>query len=319
MLKKAQLDCWWSRFFLIVATYVIAADVIPNLLFMVIESIGYLPYSDRPGPGWFAPHLLSGPELGFYAGFAFLLLRGTAFCGLFFGLAGLILGFCSLPRWAHRLLAGSTAFLASGLLMAGAGWLIAIAAVGVYIAAGCGALWGIFVFPRLVPRFSRSLPAPCRIALPIIMFIGGTYWLIRPLLPNPGLTNAKIEVLRRDDTGSDLSRLDLSFVGTSIVGGVQSSGKYISVNRMEFTTDDRNQVRVLLIIDDDRPVPRTFRLPRSGNVIYRQSGGMWNEERVESRDSEISITLRSGDGTTLSLETDGPCCSSMSQSFAPYR
>ena len=318
MLKTTLLSRWWSRCLLIAATYVIAADVLPNLMLVIVGSIGYLPYSDRPGPGWQMPHVPTGPEWEFFAGFAHMLLRGTAFYGLVFAVSGLILGLCTLPRWALRILAGPTAFLASGLMMAAAGWMIAISAVGVYIAAGCGALWGILVFPRLVPQSSRSLPTPFRIALPIIMFVGGTYWLIKPLLPNPGLTNAKIEVLRRNDTGTDLSKVDLSFVGTAITGQVQGSGKYISVNRMEFTTDDRNHIRVLVIIDDDRAVAHTFRLPRSGDAIYRQSHGHWSEERVQSKGSDISIAVRSYDGRVVSLETEGPCCSSMSQNFAPY-
>ena len=151
------------------------------------------------------------------------------------------------------------------------------------------------------------------------MLVGGTYWLIKPLLPDPELTNAKIEVVRRDDTGQDLSKIDLSFVGPSIARKVEGSGKYVSVNRMEFATDGRNQVRVLLIIDDDRPIAHTFLLARSGDVVYRQRQGKWNEERVEARNSKIWLELTPNDGRGISLGIRGPCCPSMSQSFGPYR
>jgi hypothetical protein len=172
-----------------------------------------------------------------------------------------------------------TAFLAAGLMMAAVGWYIALSSMGVYTAAGCGLLWGIFVFPKLVPRMSRTLPLAARIALAVVMFVGSTYWLLRPMLPDTGLTNAKIEVIKRDGAGADLSQIDLSYVGSSIAQEVRGSGKYVSVNRMEFTSGGRNQVRVLLIIDDDHPVPHTFLLPRFGDAIYRQSQGKWNEER----------------------------------------
>ncbi len=319
MLNRTQLSALWVRLPLIVVTYIIAADFLPNALLVVVESIGYLPYSDRPGPGWKMPHLPTGQEVEFFASFALLLLRATALYGLIFSIAGLILGLCSLPRWGQRVFAAPTAFLASGMVMAGAGLLIAISASGVYIAAGCGALWGLFVFPQLVPEMSRSLPAPARVAVPFLMLVGGTYWLIKPWLPNPGLTNAKIEVVRRHDPGADLSQIDLSFVGPSISPLAQFPGRYVSVNRMEFTTDDRNQVRVLLIIDDDRPVSHSFVLPRSGNAVYRQHQAKWYVERAASRNSEISLELTSDDGGGISLGIRGPCCASMSQSLGPYR
>jgi hypothetical protein len=312
-------NSWWSCGLWIVATYVIAADLLPNLLLVLVNSAGYLPYSDRPGPGWQMPHLPTGEELRFFVGFAALLLKGTAFYGLIFAAAGLILGFCWLPRWGLRVLAAPTAFLASGLMMAAGGWLIAISSMGVYAAAGCGALWGLFVFPRLVPRMSYALPIAATIALPVVMLAAGAYWLVKPMLPDPALTNAKIEVVRRNDRGANLSQVDLSYVGPSIVREAKGSGKYISVNRMEFTTDSRNQVRVLLIIDDDRPIAHTFLLPRSGDAIYRQSQGKWDEERVEARKSKLSLDLSSRDSDGISLQLNGPCCSSMAQTFAPYR
>jgi hypothetical protein len=163
------------------------------------------------------------------------------------------------------------------------------------------------------------LPIAARIALPVVMLAGGTYWLAKPMLPDSRLTNAKVEVLRQDDAGADLSQVDLSYVGPSIAREVKGSAKYASVNRMEFTTDGRNQVRVLLIIDDVRPIAHTFQLPQAGDAIYRQSQGRWNEERAEARKSRLSLALSSQDSHGISLELKGPCCSSMAQTFAPYR
>ncbi len=319
MLKRMLPNTWWCRCLWIVATYVVAADLLPNALLILVNSAGYLPYSDRPGPGWQVPHLPTGEEARFFVGFAVLLLPVTAIYGLIFAVAGLALGFCLLPRWGLRVLAAPTAFIASGLIMAAGGWMIAISSIGVYTAAGCGALWGLLVFPGLVPRMSRTLPIALRIALPAVVFAGGTYWLVKPLLPDSGLTNAKIEIIRRDDAGVDLSKVDLSYVGPSITKEVKGAGKYVSVSRMEFTTDGRNQVRVLLIIDDARPISNTFLLPRSGDAVYRQSHEKWNEERTDARNSKLSLQLSSRDPDGITLQTKGPCCSSQAQSFAPYR
>ena len=147
----------------------------------------------------------------------------------------------------------------------------------------------------------------------------GTYWLTRPLLPDPGLTNAKIQIVRSNDSGRELSHVDLSFVGRSIAGRAQGSGKYVLANRMELTTHGRNQLRMLLVIDDNRQIARRFVLPRSGDAIYRQHQGKWIEQHVEASSSKISLEFSSPDGQGISLGLQGPCCSSMSQSFGPYK
>jgi hypothetical protein len=317
MVKSTLPSAWWSRVLLIVATYIVAADFLPTLLLVVLNSIGYLPYSDRPGPGWQSPHLPMLQELKFFIGFAALLFPATALYGSFFAMGAAILGLCRLPRWALRLVAVMPAFLAGGLLMAGIGWFIAISAVGVYLAAGCAGLWGFFIFPVLVPRTNHALPNAARLTIPVLVLLVGTYFLARAMLPDPGLTNAKIEVVRRDNVGADLSQIDLSYIGIS--REASGSGKYVSANRTEFTTDSRNQLRVLLIVDDDGAIGHTFVLPRTGYAIYRQSQGQWKKERAESRNSKISLQLDSPDGKGINLQVQGPCCSSMAQTVAPYR
>jgi hypothetical protein len=316
MLKKLLPVTWWSYTIWIAVTYIIATDLIPNVLLVLINSAGYLPYSDRPGPGWQPPHFPTGHELGFFTGFAILLLPATAIYGLAFALSGLVLGFCRLPRWLVRIMAAPPAFIAAGLMMDSVGWFIAISALGVYVAAGSGALWAIFIFPALLPTMGRTLPVTARIALPLIVVLGGTYVLVRPLLPDPALTNAKVEVIKKSVAGAELSNIDLSYIGL-LAGNVNGHGKYVPIYWGDFTTDNRNQVRALLIIDDDRPSPHTFVLPRKGEVIYRQSGGQWNQERGGGRNSKLSLELTSDSAGGVQLQIKGPCCSSMTQHFGP--
>jgi hypothetical protein len=308
---------WWSRCLLTLATYILAADFLPTLFLLAINSIGYLPYSDRPGHGWQAPRLPILAELKFFVGFAALLLPASALCGSFFAIGAAILSFCRLPRWALRTVAFVPAFLAGGLLMAGVGWYIAISTVGVYFAAGCAGLWGLFIFPALVPTTNRVLPYAVRLAIPVLLLFAGTYFLVRTMLPDPGLTNAKIEVVRRDSAGVDLSKIDLSYIELS--PQASGPGTYVSANRMEFKTDSRNQLRLLLIVDDDRAVGHTFALPRSGYAIYRQTQGRWAVERAGSRNSKLSLQLESLDGKEINLQVQGSCCSSMTETVAPYR
>ena len=183
---------WWSRALWTAATYVIAAGLLPDLLLVLVNSLGYLPYSDRPGPAWQSPHVPSAQELQFFAGFAVLLSKGTFFYGLIFAAVGLVLGFCSVPRWAVRSIAALTAFLTGGLMMAATGWMIAISSAGVYIAAGCGALWGLFLFPRFVSPAKNPPLLAVRVLLVFVIVVGGTYWLVRPLPPDPGLPTHKL-------------------------------------------------------------------------------------------------------------------------------
>lgn len=315
MLNWREPKRWWSCLLWVIATYVLAADLLPNLLLIAVNSAGYLPYSDRPGPGWQEPHLPSKDELEFFFGFALFLLRGTALYGALFAALAWLLGFCRVPRWGLQLIATPLGFVSSGILMAAAGWMIAISSMGIYTAAICGGAWGLLAFPRLIPRASYTPPLPIRIIAPIVVFATSAYWLIRPLLPNRALTNAKVEVIRRTDTGGTPFSAD--YLGSDFAVAVNEASKYASVSRLEFTTDGKNQVRALLIVDDPLPVAHTFVLPRTGTVIYRQNHGVWNkEEQAGGKPSDISVTLAAFNST---LQTQGPCCSSMASSFAPYR
>jgi hypothetical protein len=309
-----KVRAWFSAFLCVLVTYVLATDLLPNLVLLVVNSCGYLPYSDRPGPGWQRPHLPSKEELQFFLGFALLLLRASAlYGGLFAALAGL-LGFCRAPRWGLRLIATPLAFVSSGIMMAAAGWMIAISSMGVYAAATCGGLWGLLIFPRLVPRASYTPPLALRLVVPLLLFSVGGYWLIRPLLPNRALTNARVEIIKRN--APDGAPLSLAYLGPEFASYVKDANWYASVSRLEFATGGKNQVRVLLIVDDPQPVAHTFLLPRTGTVVYRQSHGMWDQEQPGGKSSEISVRLTDFNST---LQTLGPCCSSMSSVFAPYR
>ncbi len=314
MLKWPHVKTWSLAFLWVALSYILMVDLLPNLILIAINSIGYLPYSDRPGPGWQLPHLPSAAELEFFFGFALLLLRGTILYGVLFAVLAWLLGFCQVPRWGLRFIATPLAFVSAGIMMAAAGWMIAVAPVGVYTAAMCGGLWGLLVLPRLVPKPSYVPPLAIRIIAPLLVFAVGGFWLIRPLLPNRALTNGKVEVISRDTARSVPFSFD--FLGTDFTGSIKQVTQYSSVTRLEFTTDGRNQVRALLIVDDPQPVAHTFVLPRTGTAVYRQDHGVWTQEHVSGRLSDISVTLTSFNST---LQIHGPCCSSMSSGFAPYR
>jgi hypothetical protein len=204
-------------------------------------------------------------------------------------------------------------------MMAAAGWIIAISSLGVIVAAFSGGLWGLLLFPLLVFPIPSRLPLGVRIAIPMLSLGGGIYWIIRPILPDPALTNAKIEIVRRNEAGEPLSNFDFSYLGSSRFRSVMAPGTYVATNRLDFSTDDRNQVRVLLIVEDAEPVAHAFDIPRTGEVVFRQSHGTWVTERGGDKESKIYLELRLGRDNEIDLEIKGPCCSSMSQASGPFR
>src|SRR5437870_3275669 len=108
------------------------------LFLLLASSIGYLPYSDRPGPGWYGGHLPEWQEVRFFAGFAFRMLAlfaviWTAFVFLF----GSILAALRLPRVAIGIVTGLLSAWLAMFGIAAAGWMIAIAAAPVYVAGIC--------------------------------------------------------------------------------------------------------------------------------------------------------------------------------------
>ena len=114
---------------------------------------GYLPYSDRPGPGWIGKF----PAIG-WANFwhnalymfewAVLLIPLASITGLImFSIARILEGFGT-PRTIVAVVGGLLAGLASGYIVLGVGWYIAIAAAPVYFAAVLGLIYGSVLLPR---------------------------------------------------------------------------------------------------------------------------------------------------------------------------
>jgi hypothetical protein len=111
------------------------------------SAVGYLPYSDRPGPGWVGPSF-SLDQLGFYASWGVLLLIPTALYGSALFAYHRFLRFVDAPVIVIRGIGALTGGIIAFVLVAGAGWYIAIAAFPVWAAAALGAFWGGVLLPR---------------------------------------------------------------------------------------------------------------------------------------------------------------------------
>jgi hypothetical protein len=114
---------------------------------------GYLPYSDRPGPGWIGKF----PGIGwadlwhvvvYMSGWALLLMPLAIVAGLVVFSIARVLECFGTPRIIVAGVGGLLAGLVSGYIVAGVGWYIAIAETPVYFAAALGLIYGSVLLPR---------------------------------------------------------------------------------------------------------------------------------------------------------------------------
>jgi hypothetical protein len=287
-------------------TYIIAADFLPNLLMLIINCIGYLPYSDRPGPGWQAPHWPQSSEFGFFFGFALYMGVPTLLYGFGQTLLAFVYETCWLPRWLIRILGAVMGFLAAGLLMEGAGWMIAISALGVYLAAGCGMLWGMLVMPALVVRRTNPLPLAIRVAVPLLLFLAGSYYLVRPLIPNPAETTVSVFAIRQTPLGKPFQDLDWSAFGGMPHLNTIPDGLFSPVSLSTFAMSDKRKSRVLLVMFEEESSEDALDVPRTGDAIYMEKNHQWTSVLKPKRTGSFRIKV----SRKFGVISVGECCHS---------
>ena len=133
-----------------VGFYLLVAFGTSVVALVVMAFVGYVPYSDRPGPGWYGLRLaITAREVEFFVGWwAFTGLYAMPVGALLFALQD-VLRLVRAPRWLVTTVCGLAGFVLSGYLAAATGWYIAISEVPVIVAAFAGGLYGALVLPRL--------------------------------------------------------------------------------------------------------------------------------------------------------------------------
>jgi len=113
---------------------------------------GYLPYSDRPGPGWYGrfpaitwSQFWHGASSCF--GWSLLLLPYAAVCGLALFLVIRVLERFRTSHFVVAVVGALLGGLVSGYVVLGIGWYIAIAAAPVWVAMMLGLLFGAWLLP----------------------------------------------------------------------------------------------------------------------------------------------------------------------------
>jgi hypothetical protein len=284
----------------IFATYLLAADLLPNLLMLLINCIGYLPYSDRPGPGWQAPHFPGKEELGFYFGFALYLGIPSLLYAAGQTLLAFVYELCSLPKWVMRVLGALIGYIASGLLMAGAGWMIAIAPVGVYIASACGLLWGLLVMPAFVRPREKHLPIAARIALPLFLDAAAVLYFIYPLIPKTPVAPITFE-LNRVTNGADLVLADKTeYLKPETQAEIDGLNLHGEVHGGIQSTQGTNGSDVDVVVLAFQPIDHEYKLdvPAQGHVVYILANGKLTPHPALQKIEKVHIWIEPGSDTT---------------------
>ena len=132
-----------------------------SFLFLSLSPVfGYLPYSDRPGPGWIGKFPAIGwadfwHAVDFLSSWVLLLIPYAIVAGaIVFTVARLLERFRA-PRIVVAIVAAVLAALASEHVVLGIGWHIAIAQAPGYVAMALGLIYGGFLLPR-APKLARS-------------------------------------------------------------------------------------------------------------------------------------------------------------------
>jgi len=283
-----------------------------SLVLLFSSCLGYLPYSDRPGPGWWGHvHWPSWTEAGTYLGFAPWFAYSCLFFGVGLFVLSLVLGFASAPRWLNRILGGLTAALAAAFAIAGFGWYLALAAIGHNSALVIGLLYGVFVFPRFVASREQKLPRWIRVLAISTASSLFMLWIVWPLLPRKPVPGIAVLINRvtpgqlpvdwhpseyfRAETWDELSKLHLA---GGLHGGVQS---------VMFGEGQEIEVAVITL----QPIDREYRvpIPPSGHVVYVLHDGRLEPHPAFTKKDKRTVVLKPGvdskwDGGQISLGHD---------------
>jgi hypothetical protein len=292
----ALRSLWRIIFFALLYAITLAGGI---FIFLVASSaVGYLPYSDRPGPGWYNPHLPPLQEMSFFASWAF------RFVGPFALLWGAILflftrltAWLGAPKWLLRTLGGVFGSVLGLLGIAAAGWYIAISWVATDVGAVLGLLFGVILLPKFAVVRTLSPMHWWRWAALIGVTLCFAMGIIYPLLPDRDAQSLEVHVVRFvpgpekitvENTGllqSEVIVLNSLGLSGKLLGGIQS-----------FSGGGDKQARVLIVVRGPVSSKAILREPKGTSAVYVQDGNRWNMYPSNATTLRKTITLMDGSG-----------------------
>lgn len=249
-----------------------------TLLFLVGSSIvGYLAYSDRPGPGW-GRGIFSWNELKFFVGWLPFLIYFLLFLGAeLFPFARLLNWFRS-PRWILRLFGGLFAGTAALVGVLAAGWYIAISQYPAFAGGFSGVIYGTLLLPRsagLSPSGPRTWKHWSGIATTIIACGAIVFY---PLLPKP--TEQSLEVLYvrvnpgPGDLAADPRSRDLTHDELESLKSLGLTGT-LQFGMSEYHGGSPTQARAVIVFTGGLRSRAELRQPSRTHVLYVEQGDGW--------------------------------------------
>src|SRR6266700_463594 len=256
------------------------------LLLVGCAVVGYLPYSDRPGPGWGASHLPGWEEIRFYSGWGLLMVPALLFWGTAFFAFAALMGWLRAPRWLLRLSAGILCGLISLVMTAAVGWYISIAAFPVYAAGVLGLLFGCFLLPRFALERGVRWPAWARTIGVTASILGLGIPIVYPILPERDSQKLEVIFVRfipvTEQLAAETDGLSADEVKLLRSLGLRGSLR-VGMQVSKTTGDGSRHARAIVVFRERLEVRVDLREPKAANVVYIQDGKNWNMYPPDAR------------------------------------
>jgi hypothetical protein len=264
----------------------------------IATTIGFLPYSDRPGPGWIGAHAPSLEELRFYFTWTYSFLApGAAFWGFVLHVFARLLGWAGTPRWAVRTIGCLLGLITGFVLTLAAGWYIAVASAVAYAGAIFGALFGLFAFPYFATTSPNRLSHRwVRAAVVSLVTIAIVAVLVRPFVPDRDaqsldyvvtvLTPGTQQITAANN--SDLTPAEIELLHSAGITGelhVEISGSY--------SNGSEKKARALIVVRGPLNSEALLRQPKAMDAVYVQDGNSWRIYPNEAPTIRKKIKLKS--------------------------
>lgn len=270
-----------------------------TLLTLVISSlVGFLPYSDRPGPGWYGPQI-SLEQTRFFAGWGLLLSPYLLGFALILFLFVRFLRWAHTPRWLVACVGALASAIASLVIVAGLGWYIALAGFVPLVSGIAGLLYGAFVLPRyLGPPHVGSIRWFHWVGLAVIL-AAGLFLFVYPGLADRD--NQEMSVTFHQVLPGE-GKIEWSKAGftltpeeTAVLDGLNLKGT-LRGGLQYVQSGSSPKARILVIVVGDLGSQIRIPQPKHANALFVIRGESWIVYPQDVPMIRRHVTLRQGAG-----------------------
>jgi hypothetical protein len=280
-----------------------------TFIFLVSSTVvGFLPYSDRPGPGW-ERAAFNWQEVNFFVGWLPLLIYPLLFLGIALFPFARLLGWFRAPRLLLRVFGAVFSAVAALIAVLAAGWYIAIS----QSAALAGALSGMIYGAVLLPRFSGA-PRNGRNNWKHWVGIASTIIVCGAIVGHPLLPREKVQSLEvlyvRIIPGPDDLTVNAKPVGLTPdeLGLLQSLGLRgtLRFGLEQVSGNSPVEARTVIVFTGELHSRTELRQPLKTHIVYIEQGDKWNmyPPNAPTIRKKIKFWPSSADATKIETQSD---------------